>query len=110
MAERLFVYGTLGPGRPNEHILTSIEGTWANATVKGRLRKDGWGAEMGYPGIDLEQQGDDIAGFLFISPHLTDHWKMLDDFEGEGYQRVVTQVTLEDGSNVDAYIYQLRAK
>lgn len=26
MTERLFVYGTLGPGRPNEHVLRDIGG------------------------------------------------------------------------------------
>lgn len=26
--ESLFVYGTLGPGRPNAHILENIGGTW----------------------------------------------------------------------------------
>ena len=32
--ERLFVYGTLGPGRPNEHILLKIGGTWQPASVR----------------------------------------------------------------------------
>ncbi|MCT7653989.1 hypothetical protein MBH78_02755 [Oceanimonas sp. NS1] len=27
MTTRLFVYGTLGPGRPNEHVLTAIGGS-----------------------------------------------------------------------------------
>ena len=44
MIERLFVYGTLGPGRPNEHVLTAIGGSWLNASVSGFLRNEGWGA------------------------------------------------------------------
>lgn len=28
MIERLFVYGSLGPGRPNEHVLAVIGGNW----------------------------------------------------------------------------------
>jgi hypothetical protein len=46
--EKLFVYGTLGPDRPNEHVLDAIGGSWETATVSGILREEGWGAEMGY--------------------------------------------------------------
>ena len=109
MVEKLFVYGTLGPGRPNEHVLKAIGGVWENATVRGKLRQEGWGAEIGYPGIDLDENGEEMGGFLFISENLSSHWKALDDFEGEGYERVVTQAKLEDESIVDAYIYILRA-
>ncbi len=31
--ESLFVYGTLGPGRPNAHILENIGGTWQEGHV-----------------------------------------------------------------------------
>ncbi len=107
MEERLFVYGTLGPGRPNEHVLNAIGGVWKNATVRGKLRQAGWGSEIGFPGIDLDGNGEEIEGFLFISKNLLSHWKTLDDFEGKGYERVVTQAKLEDGSLVEAYIYRL---
>lgn len=33
----LFVYGTLGPGRPNTHILENIGGQWAEGWVNGTL-------------------------------------------------------------------------
>ncbi|KAB0731143.1 gamma-glutamylcyclotransferase, partial [Pseudomonas aeruginosa] len=26
--QRLFVYGSLGPGRPNEHLMQKIGGQW----------------------------------------------------------------------------------
>lgn len=107
--ERLFVYGTLGPGRPNEHVLNAIGGSWETATVTGTLRNEGCGAEMGYPGIDLDQHGGDIEGFLFTSEHLHNHWAALDEFEGEAYSRVQVTVKLEDGSAVNAYIYTLRS-
>jgi gamma-glutamylcyclotransferase (GGCT)/AIG2-like uncharacterized protein YtfP len=42
MIERLFVYGTLAPGRPNEHVLSEIGGTWEAAIVTGTLRQEGW--------------------------------------------------------------------
>ena len=41
--ESLFVYGTLGPGRPNAHILENIGGTWQEGHVGGSLLEKGWG-------------------------------------------------------------------
>ena len=108
MEERLFVYGTLGPGRPNEHILADIGGNWLKATVNGTLLQKGWGAEMGYPGIVLDMNGDEIEGFIFSSDNLASHWSRLDEFEGEAYERVFTSVRLRDGNLVDAYVYALK--
>ncbi len=47
MTERLFVCGTLAPGRPNAHILAEVPGSWEPASVTGTLRAEGWGAAMG---------------------------------------------------------------
>lgn len=62
---------------------------------------------MGYPGIVLDASGDEIQGLLFTSESLDQHWTRLDEFEGEGYERVLTSVKRQDGATVDAYIYQL---
>ena len=107
MTHSLFVYGTLAPGRPNEHVLADVPGEWQPATVKGTPFDEGWGAADGYPGIRLDQQGTDVDGFLFISQDLERHWARLDELEGEDYERVLTTVRLDDGTAVDAYIYQL---
>ena len=103
MIDRLFVYGTLGPGRPNEHVLDAIGGSWETATVTGTLRHEGWGAELGYPGIDLDEHGEEVEGFLFNSENLSGHWAVLDEFEGEAYERVPAKVKLKDGSIVDMH-------
>lgn len=103
--EKLFVYGTLGLGRPNEHILTDIGGSWEVASVRGVLRDKGWGAEMGYPGIELDEAGEEIKGFVFTCENLSNHWANLDEFEGEGYLRVIAKVKLKNGSFIDANIY-----
>jgi gamma-glutamylcyclotransferase (GGCT)/AIG2-like uncharacterized protein YtfP len=107
MKHRLFVYGTLAPGRPNEHVLAEIPGEWEPATVTGRLLQEGWGAAIGYPGIVLDEHGDEIQGLLFSSESLQEHWGRLDEFEGEGYERVLTSARREDGTTVDVYIYAL---
>lgn len=105
--ESLFVYGTLAPGQPNEHFLRDIGGCWEAGHVRGYLYPQGIGPTAGYPALDLSRPVSIIQGLLFSSPDLPKHWATLDAFEGDGYQRVKTQVTRADGSIVDAYIYAL---
>lgn len=107
MTQRLFIYGTLAPGRPNEHVLAKVPGESEPATVQGTLFPQGWGAAVGYPGIVLDERGGEVEGFLFSSESLAEHWARLDEFEGEGYERVLTTVKLQDGTTVDAHIYAL---
>lgn len=107
MINRLFVYGSLAPGRSNEQVLASLSGTWEAATVKGRLLQHGWGAAIGYPGIVLDENAGEVDGFLFSSEQLAGHWIRLDEFEGPGYERVLTKVKLRDGQTVDAFVYRL---
>lgn len=107
MTERLFVYGSLAPGRVNAHVMADIPGRWEPASVTGNLLQAGWGADVGYPGIVLDERGAQVSGLVFSSEHLAEHWARLDEFEGEGYRRVLTSATLADGSRVEAYIYSL---
>ena len=109
MTQRLFVYGTLAPGKSNAHVLADIPGEWEPATAFGTLVQEGWGAAAGYPGIVLDEYGSEVHGFVFTAQSLAEHWARLDEFEGKGYERVLTSVNLKDGTRVDAYIYCLRA-
>jgi gamma-glutamylcyclotransferase (GGCT)/AIG2-like uncharacterized protein YtfP len=108
MTHRLFVYGTLALGRPNEHVLADVPGEWESATVTGRLLQESWAAAAGYPGIVLDEHGDEVQGLLLSSESLDKYWARLDEFEGEGYERVLTSAMRQDGTAVDAYIYRLR--
>ena len=108
MIQRLFVYGTLAPGRANEHLLKGVDGCWEDATVTGTLHPEGWGATLGYPAIVLSEAGEEVAGLLFSSNELSEHWARLDAFEGEAYKRVLAVVKLRDNSTVGAYVYALR--
>ena len=110
MVERLFVYGTLAPGGPNEHVLADVSGSWEPATVDGRLMPQGWGAAIGYPGIVLGSGGEEVRGLLFSSDELHEHWERLDDFEGDGYERVLTSVGLQSGETATAYVYAVRGQ
>ena len=84
--EKLFVYGTLCPGRSNAHILENIGGDWLAGWVKGVLHESGWGAALGFPAIQLDAQGTPVHGYVFQSSSLAQHWPMLDEFEA-GYDR-----------------------
>jgi gamma-glutamylcyclotransferase (GGCT)/AIG2-like uncharacterized protein YtfP len=105
---RLATYGTLAPGRPNHHQLAGLEGRWSRGRVRGFLTADGWAAELGFPGIRLDGDGDAIEVFLFESADLSRHWDRLDAFEGPGYRRVVVAVETSAGP-VPASIYELAA-
>jgi gamma-glutamylcyclotransferase (GGCT)/AIG2-like uncharacterized protein YtfP len=110
MIERLFVYGSLAPGRENAHVLAPVPGTWDPARVTGRQFAEGWGAAAGYPGLVLDAAGSRVDGLLFSSPALADHWDRLDAFEGDGYTRVATTATRQDGTTVDAFVYALSGR
>jgi gamma-glutamylcyclotransferase (GGCT)/AIG2-like uncharacterized protein YtfP len=104
---RLFVYGTLAPGMANHGMLQKMAGTWRRGSVSGLLHPAGTESTAGYPVVDLATTGTSVTGFLFTSSDLARHWDELDAFEGEGYRRVETRVTLADGSVTDAFIYAL---
>ena len=106
--ERLFVYGTLQPGAPNEHVLANVQGTWMPATVAGRLIEGGWGAKVGYAGLVLDASADPVPGQVLTSEHLEPLWSRLDAFEGDEYERVLASITLANETLVQAYVYCLR--
>jgi gamma-glutamylcyclotransferase (GGCT)/AIG2-like uncharacterized protein YtfP len=108
MLERLFVYGTLAPGRPNEHLLSAVPGTWQRGIVRGHLVQEGWGAEQGYPGVVVDESAGPVGGYVLTSEVLDLEWARLDQFEGTQYQRVLAQIELESGQSVEAYVYQLK--
>ncbi len=103
---RLATYGTLGPGRANHHHLAMLKGQWSRGWVRGRLRKQGWGADQGFPGLVLDPGGEVVDVNVLTSEGLADHWAHLDAFEGAEYQRVLTEVTTAEGG-VEAFIYVL---
>lgn len=100
--------GTIAPGRANHHQLEGLSGRWTTGTVKGHLQRAGWAAAIGFPGITLSSDGEEVEVHLFISDDLTTHWARLDAFEGRDYTRTRVIVHTSDGP-VPAYIYQWAA-
>ena len=102
---RLFVYGTLAPGGENAHVLAHCRGDWISASVTGRLVDTGWGAALGFPALQIDPDGERVAGWLLQSEDLPDSWPALDEFEGEAYRRSLVMVELESGETVAASAY-----
>lgn len=103
----LFICGTLALGKPNEHLLQDIKGTWMKGSIKGELVQSGWGANLGFPGIVLDSNGDQVHGLIFCSEELELHRWKLDEFEGKEYQRILTPALLENAKSVDTYLYAI---
>ena len=103
---RLAVYGTLAPGRMNHHQISTLRGRWQRGIVKGELFASGWGAALGFPGLILNPLGSPVDVDVLESVDLPQHWARLDEFEGDGYRRVVTTVTTDQGERC-AWIYVL---
>jgi hypothetical protein len=64
---RLATYGTLGPGGPNHHQVSTLKGRWSRGYVHGRLVAAGWGADLGFPSIVLGQD-DNRSTSRYSSP------------------------------------------
>jgi len=97
------------PGRINDHQLDGLKGHWLEGYVQAKLIEAGWGASLGFPAMFLDSGGPAVHVHVFESADLSAHWSRLDDFEGPGYQRVVTMVHAPAGE-IDACIYVLRAQ
>ena len=110
--QHLFVYGSLAPNRVNHHIMTPItEGQWQPATIRGYMLADGgWGSAMGYPAVIPNDNGEIVQGYVFSSEDLVNHWQRLDEFEGEGYQRVEVTAMLSSGQPITAFTYAFNSR
>ena len=106
-ANRLAVYGSLAPGEANAAVLAPLSGSWRQGSVRGTLHTVGWAAGLGYRAIRLDLQAPEVPVWLFSSPDLPGFWATLDAFEGDDYERVVTEVRVDDGL-FEANIYRWR--
>lgn len=108
VGNRLAVYGSLGPGRSNHHVVAPLGGEWQAGAVRGRLYASGWGAGLGFPGLCVDNQADDVAVALLTSARLVSEWGRLDAFEGDEYSRLVAVILLTPSEFTVANIYALR--
>ncbi len=105
---QLAIYGTLAPGEVNHSQIAGIPGSWEEGFVHGDLRMTGWGAEYGYPALVWRTDGPRVPVKLFASPDLNRHWRRLDQFEGDGYRRILVPIEDDDGVIAVANLYAER--
>lgn len=104
--QHLFLYGTLQPGESNAKVVEPIPGHWQRATMRGRLLPAGWGSGAGFPGLVPDASGEQVSGWLLSSTVLDRYWKELDAFEGDEYERVRAEATLDNGDVVEVHVYR----
>ncbi len=69
-SNHLAIYGSLAPGKINHHVIKGIKGQWSEGYVRGKLYEDGWGSNLGFPGIIWNPDGSEVNVHLFVSKHL----------------------------------------
>jgi gamma-glutamylcyclotransferase (GGCT)/AIG2-like uncharacterized protein YtfP len=104
---RLFVYGTLRRGFPNKYadLLQANARFLGNARMHGRLYQfDSYSGA-----VPSDQPGEYVSGELY---HLEDPTILptLDDYEGSEFERVLLKVSLDDGQELETWVYVFRGK
>lgn len=95
------------PGGRNHHLLSDCKGQWRPGYVWAKYYQEGWGANMGYPGVRLDKKEEKVHGYIFTSYDLEKKWKVLDAFEGSDYKRSLVTVSVEGEGEIVSYIYAL---
>ena len=106
---KLAVYGTLAPREVNHSQIAGISGRWVEGFVHGELLQAGWGAEHGYPALAWRPAGPRVPAKLFVAPALDSHWQRLDEFEGDGYRRILVPFENDGGIVAVANLYADRS-
>ena len=70
---------------------------------------EGWGAELAYFGFKHahRDEQENIEAYILFSNELVDNWSYLDEFEGDGYKRILAKFELENGEVGVGNIYAI---
>lgn len=82
----LAVYGTLAPGEPNHHQLAPCRGHWAHGQVRGRR------VVRTFPVFTYDPTAPWVPVQWLASAELPQHWRRLEEFEGDEYRRILVPV------------------
>ena len=103
----LIIYGSLAPNAPNHHVIEHIRGIWGKGIVRGQLEEKGLGADLGYFAFKHVpiKEAKEIKAFILHSDELVANWVHLDEFEGDGYRRLLALFEFENGEIAIGNIY-----
>jgi gamma-glutamylcyclotransferase (GGCT)/AIG2-like uncharacterized protein YtfP len=88
---RLIVYGSLAPGGSNAFMLQGLVGEWYRCQITGHM-----GHCRGFKSFRYDPRGPEHQAWLLESSELPRFIPDLDDFEGEGYHRIVIPAQVGD--------------
>jgi hypothetical protein len=88
---RLIVYGSLAPGGANAFMLGGLVGDWRRCHIRGHL-----GRYRGFKSFRYDPEGPEHPVWLLSSAELPRVIPDLDDFEGEGYERIIIPARVGD--------------
>ena len=101
--DRLFVYGTLrrSSKRPMDHMLQGRIDFIGTGTFRGRLYDLG-----SYPGVvPSPDPGDLVTGEIYLLHDPSGDLPILDRYETDEYHRGKHPITLENGNQIQAWVY-----
>lgn len=101
---KLVTYGTLAPGKPNHRLIQDIPGTWERCQLRGSVT-----LAEGLPRFSWNPTGPKVDAELFLSQHLPEAWRRIDDFEGMAYKRRLITVSRSAGFAVANIYLESRA-
>lgn len=107
MTNRIFVYGSLRPmGGAFERILGEVAVSVEDAVLRGHALY-GWG--LPYPFVSPDTTRAVIGSVVEVDPaHLDRVLDLIDDYEGDDYERLVVDVDISE-SSIKAHVYIARA-
>ena len=102
VVDRLFVYGSLRTGESARALVEPYVRDCEPATVRGAM----FALAAGYPGVVLDAGGSIIRGELIGLRDLAEALRVLDDYEGSDYERVMVEAEHVGGPSW-AWVYVL---
>ena len=103
---RLFVYGTLRRFVPESKADMFSDGATYLTTGRtiGKLYRISW-----HPGMTPGEAGDWVTGEIWKLSNPAETFRILDEYEGPDYERIVVSIEVEDGEQLEAWTYFYKA-
>jgi gamma-glutamylcyclotransferase (GGCT)/AIG2-like uncharacterized protein YtfP len=89
---KLVAYGTLAPGKVNHVLLSDIQGTWEDCSLRGYFNEIN---ELTF--FNWQTSGKEIKAQLFSSDFLPNILDRIDSFEGANYRRILVPIERNQG-------------
>lgn len=103
IVDRVFVYGTFRKGESARAMIAGHIDETVPASMTGKI----YAFPEGYPGI-VDCDDATVVGEVLTLNDLAAAFALLDAYEGDDYERTLKKVTLENGTEIYAWVYMLK--